>query len=479
MSDGTTQLLSPWSLHLSLLRLCILLVGSLIRLCNMAQFGQVPYRQQQHLNKKDSFPTLTTTAYDMKSSVSSYASVRNSVPTLSIEDRHHTTPATSDDEMRVGPSRAHFRLKYHEIAPLAVGANGETFYTISKKAASSLRRKIGSFASEEDFFNALRAEIVVAKFPKGGRGGEDELTNEIAFLTSILPLKYDDSARIPLNGLLDHHSKGNYQWHTTALAKGGDIYHFIKNNTRELTLGLRWHLSLKIAEAMAYLQYGETGLLSSTDGSGRYWPRTVHGDLHSGNILLTSSSEGSFRGYPDLRLADFGRSYIYVAPEGSWFASTTPSPAMRSEKPAKFQQCQIVDFRSAGTIILGMALAYHHGKVCSKSWHCRSGCGKCCRADCDECIVIGKRSGKFEGLGVDEKLYIDYAQDFLNFQGPATENPREEGLRFLRAFAKVAAEQREKHYVPLSHEAMEGLDKVSVSDSQIDQALGLGLFEKE
>lgn len=90
-------------------------------------------------------------------------------------------------------------------------------------------------------------------------------------------------------------------------------------------------------------------------------------------------------------------------------------------------------------------------------------------------MSIGKRVGKLEGLGEEERALVSAAEALRNFCG----DTREEALECLRAFAIEAIRRRERAYVPLSAEAREMLDAVKVSDEEIDRALGLRIFSTE
>lgn len=456
------QLDWPGCQHISTSGLEVVL--SLARIHTSAWFAGCQYRLSKILSRyiRDyslRVSKMTTTA--------SYQTMLWSTSTTGFNDQHQSTPPTSNEEQLIGPSRAHFQKSYYEIKPLAAGSYGETYLAIRKDVATSIRSDGDKLTSQQTLFNALRESTVVAKIPKGGRG-VDELAKDIDFLAHALPVS--ELARPPLTTMLDCNKLEDSMWLTLGFARGGELYNFARRNKSDLTLGLRWHIGLKMAEAIAYLHYGETDLISTVEHpEDKCWPLVYHGDFHTGNLLLTSSAEGSFRDYPDLQLADFGKARQRVPP-----SSARRGASVTHEPVAAAKQRQRTDFRSAGLILLGTTLAYHHrsGPLCSREIHCQSRCGRCPRADCEDCTSIGKRVGKLEGLGEEEKALVSAAEALRNFCGET----KEEALDCLRNFAKEAMEGREKAYKPLSAEAREMLDAVKVSDEEIDRALGLGIF---
>ena len=379
------------------------------------------------------------------------------------------TPLSSAEELLIGPSRAHFAKTYHEVKPLAAGSNGETFLAIPRKAADEICGKVGDYACQADLFDALRKEVVVAKFPRRGRANDD-LADEINFLADVLPAEDDEdtdsSSRLPISQLLDYNKDPGKLWLTLPFAQGGDLHDFYRHNPECLSLGLRWHIALQLVESLAYLHYGITDLSSTMSDDAACWPLVCHGDFHTGNVLLVP--ESSYRDYPNLILADFGRAKTYTPPK-------TNDPGPPSQSLAAFTQSQVTDFRSAAIIMTGLTLAFHHKKpLCARNFHCQSLCGQCPRADCEECGFIGRRHGKLEGLGAAEKVFVDAAADLRNFTGG-----REEGVKALQAFAGIARGERDLHYQLLDQEARARLDVVAVSDEEIDQALELGVVGGE
>lgn len=395
---------------------------------------------------------------------------RRTASNSSGSDQHHSTPPTSNEELRVGPSRAHFQKHYYAIKPLGAGANGETFLAISKKATERVRREDISRCIPEGFFNALRAKVVVAKFPKRGRG-TDDLDDEIDFLAAVLP-KSARSASLPICKPLQYHRHAATPWLTLSFMKGGDLCSFIKRHRGDLTLGFRWHVAFQLTEAMSYVFFGKLDFSddAASDHDGLV---AFHGDLHTGNILLTSSSEGSYRDFPDVKLADFGKARQYIAPTAPFQEVTSPTvnPSLASVKRGQDTDC-----KSAAGLLLGMCVIFHHGTIC-KSRHCISNCGKCPRADCETCVEIAQRHGSFDILGRDERLFKDKMDAFRNF--PFCKATRAETIAFLAAVAKTARAERDRHYVPLSAKAKQFLDAEIVSDGDIDQALGLSIFGSE
>lgn len=401
---------------------------------------------------------------DMSSIASTVAQLRLA-SSNSSDHSEHSTPPTSNEDLMVGISRAHFQKSYHEIKPLAEGANGETFLAIPRKAADKICAEIDDDEeARSQFFDALREQIVVVKFPKVRRG-TDEFENEMAFLTRLSKLQ-PSGVTVPIAAMLDHHLNlhSECMWLTLPLAKGGDLSAFVRNHRAELNLGLRWHFALEICNALAYLHHGVTDLTvpaaatnpATTSTKSRVrWPSLYHGDFHTGNILL---APGNFRDYLSLKLTDFGRARLY-------------DPRKAPMSLTSFNQKRAADIKASGVIVCGLTLAHLFGPVCSNRLHCASDCGECPRADCESCLEIGRKF-RIEGLGRDEREFWDAGERLRSF----ADGGGDEGLEALREVVAMAREGRERQYVPLSDRVKAALDGEKVSDEEIDRALGLGLF---
>ena len=369
---------------------------------------------------------------------------------LPTHDQHTSTAPT----FGIGPSREHFRKSYRCIRPLASGANGEAFLAIAHKYADDIVKAREGFPNEQAYLDAIRSRIVVAKFAKADRGTEPELDNEINFFDNVLGAM---KTGLPVPKLCGHRRKKSEQWLTLELLEGGDLYTHVKNNKDSLSLGFMWHVGVELAKALSFVHYGVIDPStddSSTEAAKVGRPLVYHGDIHTGNILLTASSKGSYHEYPDIRLADFGSAKQFVDGKGT---------------RAEFQNRQLSDYKSIGIIMEGLALISRYGKICdgSKAAHCKSRCGKCPRADCEECSGIARRSWHFDGLDPDRKLLANEGRRFGNFRGKTAEHTSDEALGFLKDFIVLAREQRDKHYVPLPEETKRRLSQHPVSDEEL------------
>lgn len=390
----------------------------------------------------------------------------------------HSTASTFNEQLMVGPSRAHFQKLYHEIKRLAEGANGETYLAIPIAAAEAIREKINpGTQSRSAFFDSLREHIVVAKFHKERRG-DDEFLNEVRFLKGLESLYaklQNKNADIPIVRMLDRHRDGKCMWLTLAYATGGDMYNFVRNHRSELNLGLRWHLALQLCEILAFLHHGVTDLASAEETAIPKFPLLYHGDFHTGNILLVPArpaspdnsnnsnrnNKRSYHDYPSLLLTDFGRAAIY-------------NPLKTPTALDTFTHKRAADVKAAGVILCGLALAFHFGRLCGNKIHCESDCGGCPRADCEGCVRVEEK-GKVGGLRGGEREFWDAAEGLRSFGGDGG-GGKDGGLECLRAVAAKARVEREKWYVPLSDGGKAALDGEKVSDAEIDRALGLGLI---
>lgn len=199
----------------------------------------------------------------------------------------------------VNPSQSHFRQTYVQVKYLGEGDNGYTFAAASRSLANQILASHGQ--RTQAFYDDIRANLVAVKFAKDVNL-EGDLSNEIRFLTQSITASHPR-----ITPCLDSHMDGAVQWLALPFCGGGDLKGFIRKHQSDLNTAFVWHVGLQLAQGIVFLLYGITDSENMTPA--RDWPSVRHGDVWSGNTLLSpaSSSSGSFRDFPDIVIADFGR----------------------------------------------------------------------------------------------------------------------------------------------------------------------------
>ena len=133
-----------------------------------------------------------------------------------------------------------------------------------------------------------RSRLVVAKLYKRRNDGED-LRSEIAFLDS----PHLHSGHKAITKLLDNHVDGETQWLTLPFTSGGDLRSLVEGCWADLSLSSQWHVDLQLVQTLAYLHFGITD--TQTMHIEKHWPLLYHDCLHTGNVLLRTPTEKSFK----------------------------------------------------------------------------------------------------------------------------------------------------------------------------------------
>jgi len=309
-------------------------------------------------------------------------------------------------------SRVHLRESYHVLDHLGSGCHGDTYVACSKLKTVYLINKHG--LGTDAFYNALRENLVVAKFAKDNDSCRDAFKDEIKIMTQTMPASHPNVIRC-----LDFHADDKINWLVLPLCTEGSLNQFQRDH--DYSVAFIWHCGLQVAKSILFLHFGIRSTADMTPVKG--WPSISHNDIFLGNVFVQGI--GPYH-LPNIVLTDFGAAEQLAGDKTSRVAR------------AQHLQGRIDDFRAIGDIMAVLLEEFEERQS----------------EELDRCTEWVYRFASFDVVG-DESAYQTAA------------------LTFLSSFVRAAEYELAQSYGNAPVQPADEIGVANTSNEALDYALGL------